>query len=75
MSLEQSQSVRCQENHMTRTVQPIRRRASDRWIREAAYFIWEKEGRIHGRDLDYWLRAENDVRRLVHIGRITGQAE
>jgi DUF2934 family protein len=26
-------------------------------IREAAYFIWENEGRPEGRALDHWLRA------------------
>ncbi len=75
MSLDQSQSVPSQENHVTRTVQPIRRRVAERWVKDAAYFIWEKEGRIHGRDLDHWLRAETDVRRLVDIGRTYGQAE
>jgi Protein of unknown function (DUF2934) len=75
MSLEQSHSVSCRENHVTKTVQPLRRGVAERSVREAAYYIWEKEGRIHGRDLDYWLRAENDVRRLVHVGRLRGQGE
>ena len=75
MSLEQSQSVPSQENHVTRTVQPIRLRVAERWVREAAYLIWEKEGRVNGRSLDHWLRAESDVRRLVKIGRTYGQAE
>ena len=75
MSLEQSQSVPSQENHVTRTVQPIRRRVAGGWVREAAYLIWEKEGRVNGRSLDHWLRAESDVRRLVDIGRTYGQAE
>ena len=26
-------------------------------IREAAYFIWENEGRPDGRDLEHWARA------------------
>ena len=60
---------------MTKTVQPIRRRVAERWVKEAAYYMWEKEGRVHGRDLDHWLRAETDVRRLVDVGRGYGQAE
>ena len=75
MSLDQSQSVPSQENHVTRTVQPIRRRVAERWVREAAYLIWEKEGRVNGHAMDHWLRAESDVRRLVDIGRTYGQAE
>lgn len=27
-------------------------------IARYAYFLWESEGRMHGRDLDYWLQAE-----------------
>jgi hypothetical protein len=27
-------------------------------IRNAAYFLWESEGRPKGRALDYWLRAK-----------------
>jgi hypothetical protein len=29
----------------------------DQTIRETAYFIWEREGRPHGRDHDHWVRA------------------
>ena len=75
MNLDQSRSVPCQENHVTKTVQPIRRRVAERWVKEAAYYMWEKEGRVHGRGLDQWLRAEPDVRRLVDVGRGYGQAE
>ncbi len=28
---------------------------------EAAYKIWEAEGRPHGKDLEHWLRAEEQV--------------
>ena len=38
-------------------------------IAVAAYYIWEKEGHPHGRDLDHWLRAEHNVRRLVDAGK------
>jgi hypothetical protein len=30
-------------------------------VRERAYEIWESEGRPHGRDLEYWLSAEQQV--------------
>ena len=43
---------------------------NERWVSEAAYFIWEKEGHPHGRDLDHWLRAEHEVRRLVDAGTL-----
>jgi hypothetical protein len=32
-------------------------RDDDTAIREAAYFIWEREGRPEGRAQDHWLRA------------------
>jgi hypothetical protein len=75
MTLEHSSSVPTRENHVTKSVQLIRRNGAERTVREAAYYIWEKEGRIHGRDQDHWLRAENDVRRLVDVGGVRGQAE
>ena len=31
---------------------------SDEEIARYAYHLWEAEGRIHGRDLDYWLQAQ-----------------
>jgi hypothetical protein len=31
-------------------------------IKERSYFIWEGEGRPHGRHLDHWLMAEAEVR-------------
>ena len=35
---------------------------SDEDVREAAYFIWECEGRPKGRALDHWARALTEVR-------------
>jgi hypothetical protein len=29
----------------------------DQAVREAAYFIWEREGRPRGRDQDHWWQA------------------
>jgi Protein of unknown function (DUF2934) len=47
---------------------------AERWVKEAAYYIWEKEGRSHGHDLDHWLRAEKEVRKLVDAGKVREQA-
>jgi Protein of unknown function (DUF2934) len=30
---------------------------SDQALRDAAYYLWEHEGRPEGRALDHWLRA------------------
>ena len=30
-------------------------------IRQRAYQLWEQDRRPHGRDLDYWLKAEQEV--------------
>ena len=46
------------------------RKLAERWVSEAAYFIWEKEGHPHGHALDHWLRAEHDIRRLVDAGKL-----
>lgn len=32
----------------------------DEMVRERAYYIWEKEGRPEGRDLDHWLVAKTE---------------
>lgn len=34
---------------------------TDEEIARYAYYLWETEGRIHGRDLDYWLQAETHL--------------
>jgi hypothetical protein len=38
----------------TKNFQPPTREEIARY----AYCLWESEGQIHGRDLDYWLQAE-----------------
>lgn len=30
-------------------------------IRERAYHLWEAEGCEHGRDMEYWCRAEAEI--------------
>jgi Protein of unknown function (DUF2934) len=45
--------------------------ASDEAIRERAYFIWVREGRQHGRELEHWLQAESELTRLAGTRRRT----
>ncbi len=58
----QNQSASRPEN----PVQSSKRNGQDREIAMEAYYIWEKEGRPHGRELDHWLSAEHKVRRLIN---------
>ena len=37
---------------------------SEQHVRECAYYIWEKEGRIHGHAVAHWMRAEAELRSL-----------
>ena len=37
-------------------------------IRKRAYFIWEGEGRPHGKHLEHWLRAESEIAPPGKIG-------
>jgi hypothetical protein len=67
MSPEPSRSSRSVEPE---TSQPARWNAPQSQVAEAAYYIWEKEGRPGGRELDHWLRAEHEVRKLVNVGAI-----
>lgn len=30
-------------------------------IREQAYYFWEQDGRPHGRETEYWIRAVHSV--------------
>ena len=34
----------------------------DEKIRQRAYEIWDREGQQEGRDQDYWLQAEHELR-------------
>lgn len=34
---------------------------TDEEIARYAYFLWESEGCVHGRDLDYWLQAKTHL--------------
>lgn len=38
---------------------PVRHIAgnTEHTIRERAYYLWEQDGRPHGRDIEYWSRA------------------
>ena len=65
MNLDQNQSPSKPEC----SGQPSKWNELDGEIATAAYYIWEKEGYPHGRDLDHWLHAEHNVRRLVDAGK------
>jgi len=43
-------------------------RPSDWEIAERAYVIYDREGRVEGRDLDNWLRAESELMNERQIG-------
>lgn len=30
-------------------------------VRERAYALWERDGKPHGRSVDYWLKAEREL--------------
>lgn len=53
--------------------------APSRWkhpeadVQETAYYIWEKEGRPSGHEMDHWLRAEQQVRTLRNVDSIRDQ--
>jgi hypothetical protein len=49
-----------------KTMNPPAREPSHDDIARRAYALWEKDGRPFGRDLDYWLRAEADLRRAAY---------
>ena len=41
-------------------------------IAAAAYYLWEKEGRVHGRDAEHWLRAETQLMASRSCGNAGG---
>ena len=45
----------------TRAIAPTRQPVATEIIAARAYTLWERDGRPHGRDMDYWLRAENEL--------------
>ena len=44
-------------------------------VRERAYYIWEDEGRVHGRADAHWLRAEAEIAAPAPILTIEAVAE
>lgn len=39
------------------------------WIKVAAYYIWEKEGRPDGRHLDHWNLAKTELASSYKLGK------
>jgi hypothetical protein len=44
---------------------PETNRYNEQTVRDRAYFIWEREGRPHGRAYDHWTRAIKETARTV----------
>lgn len=42
-------------------------------IRERAYYLWEQEGRPHGRDTEFWMRAVVAVTEQSQMDTLTAQ--
>jgi hypothetical protein len=43
------------------TLDKLETQQKQREIAARAYHLWEKAGRHHGRDLEYWLQAEAEL--------------
>lgn len=37
-------------------------------IRERAYLIWERQGRVKGHDIPHWLEAEAELKGYNNVG-------
>ncbi len=48
--------------------------AHEQLVREAAYFVYERSGRVGGRELEHWLLAEAEVLRLAGAAQTQGEA-
>ncbi len=46
---------------------------SDDYVREAAYYIWEQEGRPHGMDFEHWVKAKAELGRAAKSQSRKGQ--
>ena len=51
-----------------KNVAAVQSRIGHEAIAQLAKQIWEQEGRQTGRDLDYWLRAEQELRASSAVG-------
>lgn len=43
-------------------------RTVERMVRERAHALWEADGQPEGRELEYWLKAEQEVFNLSDAG-------
>ncbi len=43
----------------------IRTDSIENMIRERAYYLWEGEGKPHGRETEHWQRAQADIERQM----------
>lgn len=37
----------------------------EEWVRTRAYMLWERDGRVGGRDRDHWEQARREYRDMV----------
>jgi hypothetical protein len=42
-------------------------------IREHAYYLWERDGKPHGRDVEFWERAAGELASLTQRTRSAGR--
>jgi hypothetical protein len=47
--------------------------AHEQLVREAAYFIYERSGRIDGREFENWLQAEAELMQPLEAAATKGQ--
>lgn len=50
---------------------PTHKPADEAAIREQAYHFWEQDGRPHGRETEYWMRATVAVSDKSQMDRLT----
>jgi hypothetical protein len=51
--------------------QGMARQADEAAIREQAYYFWEQDGRPHGRETEYWMRATVALSEKAQLDTLT----
>ena len=55
------EAVTPQEQQRATASQPQGLSNVEEVIRQRAYQLWEEQGRVHGKDVENWLRAESEI--------------
>lgn len=50
------------------------KKPTEQELREAAYYLWEQEGRPDGKDFDHWIRANAELGRAAAVSKATKSA-